>query len=301
MNKNILVVGSMNIDLVVQTDRYPKSGETIIGKDIIQIPGGKGANQAAAAGKLGGNVAFIGACGKDNFGDRLLSSLEDSGINISNTYRLDDTTGIANIIVDGSGSNRIIIIQGANFQLTPPLIEKASELIKNADVVLLQLEIPLESVKFTIELAKKYQTKVILDPAPAQKLPEEIFKKIDYLLPNEGELDLLLEGYNLKNEEKKIEQLLDWGTGSVLLTKGEKGITLYKKDYVKSYAAIDVEVVDTTAAGDAFAGAFAYGLVQGWTEDQAIDFAIKVSALSVTKLGAQSSLPTMGEVKEFYK
>ncbi|AZR73752.1 ribokinase [Anoxybacter fermentans] len=301
MKNDILVVGSMNMDLVVQTDRYPKKGETIIGNDFKLVPGGKGSNQALTIGKLGGNVSFIGACGKDYFGDILLSSLKKGGVNTDAVYRLEESTGIAAITIEKNGDNRIIIVQGANSKLTPEMIDTLKNKISRAKIVLLQLEVPLETVIHTIELAHQYNTKVILDPAPARKLPENIYHKIDYLLPNEGELDLLLKDYNLPTLEDKVAQLLDWGVGAVLVTRGEKGISLYTKGMQKTFEAIKVEVVDTTAAGDAFAGAFSLGLYRNWSIEESINYARIVAALTVTKLGAQSSLPDISEVEKFKK
>ncbi|SJZ32788.1 ribokinase [Selenihalanaerobacter shriftii] len=298
-NGDILVIGSMNMDLVVQTGRYPDKGETIIGKDFDQIPGGKGANQALAVGKLGGSVSFIGACGNDNFGDELLSSLKTGGVNVDNVFRVEENTGIAAITVEEDGDNRIIVVSGANSKLSSSMIDKLEDEIKEVEAILLQMEIPLKTIVHTIELAHQYQTTVILDPAPAQELPEDIYEQIDYLLPNEGELELLLQDYNLTTTQEQVDQLLDWGVGTILLTRGKNGIILYTKGRQEHYKAIEVEAVDTTAAGDSFAGAFAYGLQQGWSEEKAIKFGNQVAALVVTKLGAQSSLPTIEDVEEF--
>ncbi|PRX28889.1 ribokinase [Orenia metallireducens] len=301
MSNDILVIGSMNMDLVVQTPRAPKKGETIMGNKFSQIPGGKGANQALAAGKLGGEVNFIGCCGQDAFGDELLESLKTGGVNIDDVLRVEGSSGVANITIEDDGDNRIIVVAGANSKVTPEVIESFKAKIKAAKILLLQLEIPLESVSKAIEFANKYDTTVILDPAPAVKLPEELYSMIDYLLPNEGELDLLLEDYEVNTLQKKIELLLDLGVKRILLTQGGDGVTLYSKGKEESYAALKVEVVDTTAAGDSFAGAFAYGLQRGFDEAEAIRYANSVAALAVTKLGAQSSLPTKEEVDKFQK
>lgn len=297
----ILVIGSMNMDLVVQTKRAPEEGETIIGENFTQIPGGKGANQALTVGKLGGDVNFIGACGKDDFGNRLLESLNDGNVKIDQVFKVNDITGIANIILEESGENRIIVVPGANYKLSLDLIDEIEEEIKKAEIILLQLEIPLETVIKIINLAYKYNTKIVLDPAPAQKLPNELYGKIDFLLPNGGELSLLLKDYDLNTVEEKIEKLLELGVGKVLITKGEDGISMYSKNKNKNYPAVKVKAVDTTAAGDSFAGAFVYGIAEGWREEKAIKYAIIVSALVVTKLGAQSSLPSKKDVDKFKK
>ena len=298
MNDKIVVIGSMNMDLVVETDKIPKKGETVLGNKFHQIPGGKGANQAVAAGKLGGNVSFIGACGDDNFGDILLSNLKKEGVNTKNIHRVKENTGIASITVETDGDNRIIVVPGANHLLTPKIITKHADIIKNASVLLLQLEIPINSVEKAIELGDKFETTIILDPAPAQKLNSEIYNKIDYLLPNEGELKNLLDNNNL-NLNEKIDKLLELGVSNLILTKGKDGITVYNKNNTMNYSSLKVNTVDTTAAGDAFAGALAYSLQRNWNEDKIYKFANKVAAISVTNLGAQSSLPTIKEVNSF--
>jgi len=298
MNDKIVVIGSMNMDLVVETDKIPKKGETVLGNKFHQIPGGKGANQAMAAGKLGGNVSFIGACGDDNFGDILLSNLKKEGVNTKNIHRVKENTGIASITVETDGDNRIIVVPGANHSLTPKIITKHADIIKNASVLLLQLEIPINSVEKAIELGDKFETTIILDPAPAQKLNSEIYNKIDYLLPNEGELKNLLDNNNL-NLNEKIDKLLELGVSNLILTKGKDGITVYNKNNTMNYSSLKVNTVDTTAAGDAFAGALAYSLQRNWNEDKIYKFANKVAAISVTNLGAQSSLPTIKEVNSF--
>ena len=298
MNNEIVVIGSMNMDLVVETDKIPKKGETVLGNKFHQIPGGKGANQAMAAGKLGGNVSFIGACGDDNFGDILLSNLKKEGVNTKNIHRVKENTGIASITVETDGDNRIIVVPGANHSLTPKIITKHADIIKNASVLLLQLEIPINSVEKAIELGDKFETTIILDPAPAQKLNSEIYNKIDYLLPNEGELKNLLDNNNL-NLNEKIDKLLELGVSNLILTKGKDGITVYNKNNTMNYSSLKVNTVDTTAAGDAFAGALAYSLQRNWNEDKIYKFANKVAAISVTNLGAQSSLPTIKEVNSF--
>src|SRR6056297_2302590 len=183
----------MNMDLVVETERYPEEGETIIGGKFEQIPGGKGANQALAAAKLGDDVEFIGACGDDSFASKLKSSLKNGGAEIDNIFEIKGvSTGVAVITVDPAGNNRIIVSPGANYKLDQRKIEKIKDKIIEAEILLLQLEIPVKTIEKIVEIASKNQTKIILDPAPARKLTDQILSKIDYLLPNEGELDLLL-------------------------------------------------------------------------------------------------------------
>ncbi|MCP4180893.1 MAG: ribokinase [bacterium] len=297
--KNIVVVGSMNMDLVFDTDSTPEIGETLTGKKFMTTPGGKGANQACAAGKLGGDVSFVSARGKDGFGNELVTSLSENNVNVDNVYCVSEHTGTAGIIVEKSGDNRIIVIPGANGCVSPDHVLEKEELIKEAGFMLLQMEIPIESVICAIELGNKYGVTVILDPAPAQKLPENIYSKIDYLLPNEGELEKLLEDYDLSTTESKIEKLLGFGLKNLLITLGENGCRLVNKVDDKHFAGKKVKVVDTTAAGDTFAGAFACGLQQNMSVDDSINFAVNAGSLSVTKSGAQISMPTLDEVKKF--
>ena len=262
---DIVVVGSMNMDFVFSVERYPQQGETIIGNRFAITPGGKGANQAAAIGKLGGNVSFVSARGSDIYGDELLANLKRSGVNVDKVFRFEDTTtGVAAITVERKGENRIIVVPGANNKLSPSAIDQFKDVISKAQVVLVQLEIPLETVTKTIEIAHAYQTKVVLDPAPATELPEEIYQKIDYLLPNEWEISQLCKRYHLETENEKINKLLDLGVGGIVITKGERGVTYHTKDKIIEQAAIEAEVVDTTGAGDAFAGGFVVGLHNGW-------------------------------------
>ena len=298
---DIVVVGSMNMDFVFSVERYPEQGETIFGNGFVVTPGGKGANQAATIGKLGGNVSFVSARGNDIYGEDLLANLQKSGVNVEHVYGFENTTtGIAAIILENKGKNRIIVVPGANNKLSLSKIDNFKEEIIKAQVVLVQFEIPLETVIKTIEIAHEHQTKVVLDPAPARELPEEIYQKIDYLLPNEGEISQLCKRYNLKTEKEKILKLLDLGVGGIIITKGGQGATYYAKDIIIQQPAIKTDVVDTTGAGDAFAGGFAFGLQKGWDIKDIMKFASCVAGLSVTKKGAQNSLPTMAEVEEIF-
>jgi len=297
--KNIVVVGSMNMDLVFETDSTPEIGETLTGKKFMTTPGGKGANQACAAGKLGGDVSFVSARGKDGFGNELVASLSENNVNVDNVYCASEHTGTAGIIVEKNGDNRIVVIPGANGCVTPDKILEKEELIKDAGFMLLQLEIPIESVICAIELSNKYGVTVILDPAPVQKLPENIYSQIDYLLPNEGELEKLLKDYDLPTTESKIKKLLEFGLKNLLITLGENGCRLVNKTCDKDFSGKKVKVVDTTAAGDTFAGAFACGLQQNMSVEDSISFAMNAGALSVTKSGAQISMPILDEVNKF--
>ena len=298
---NIVVVGSMNMDLVFETDYSPERGETLIGKNFMTTPGGKGANQACAAGKLGADITFISSRGDDGFGREIVDSLQNNGVNIDNVFASDAHTGTAGIIVEKTGDNRIIVVPGANNSVTVEKVIEHENVIKNADYLLLQLEVPLDAVVEAVNIAFSHGVKVILDPAPAQKLPESLYRKIDYLLPNEGELEKLLEDYDLNSTESKIEKLLDLGVKNVLVTLGANGAKLINSTLEKTFSGIKVNAVDTTAAGDTFAGAFACGLQKGMQESEAIDFAMAAATLSVTKPGAQISMPGLEEVKNFIK
>lgn len=296
----VLVIGSMNMDLVVETPRYPEEGETLIGGKFEQIPGGKGANQALAAAKLGDDVEFIGACGDDSFAPKLKSSLKSGGAKIDNIFEIKGvSTGVAVITVDKNGNNRIIVSPGANYELDQEKIEKIKDKIIEAEIILLQLEIPIKTIEKIVKIASENQTKIVLDPAPAQKLPDYILSKVDYLLPNEGELDLLLTEVEAKDRSEKINILLNKGIKNIIVTEGEKGINFYNKKEKVHLDSLKVKAIDTTAAGDVFAGAFAASLIKENNIKKALKFAVKAAAYSVTKRGAQSSIPDQKELNEF--
>ena len=296
----ILVIGSMNMDLVVEADRYPEEGETIIGGKFEQFPGGKGANQALAAAKLGNQVEFIGACGDDSFAPKLKSSLKNGGAKTDNIFEIEGvSTGVAVITVDPAGNNRIIVSPGANYELNQERIEKIKDKIIDAEIILLQLEIPIKTIEKIVEIAAANKTKIILDPAPAQKLSDHVLAKIDYLLPNEGELDLLLAESKKKSRREKIDMLLNKGVKNIIVTEGEKGINYYSQKNEMHLDTLKVKAVDTTAAGDVFAGAFAADLMRENNLEEALKFAVRAAAYSVTKRGAQSSIPDEKELNEF--
>lgn len=288
------------MDLVVETERYPEEGETIIGGKFEQIPGGKGANQALAAAKLGDEIEFIGACGDDSFAPKLKSSLKAGGAVIDNIFEIEGvSTGVAVITVDKKGNNRIIVSPGANYQLGPDKIEKIKNKIIEAEIVLLQLEIPVATIEKIVEIASENNTKIILDPAPAQRLSDRILAEVDYLLPNEGELDLLLDGAETKNRSEKIEELLEIGVKNIIVTEGDKGINYYSRTKKIHLDTLKVKSVDTTAAGDVFAGAFAASLMSENRLKEALEFAVQAAAYSVTRRGAQSSIPDKKELSQF--
>ncbi len=287
----IVVIGSINMDLLFITEKRPQLGETVKGLSFAEFPGGKGANQAVAAAKLGANVHMVGSVGKDRYGQYLSSHLKSEGVVTEKIKSVDNSTGLANIILDKSGENTIIIIEGANGEVKPENIDP--NLFEEGDYVLFQLEIPMETVVFGAKLAKEKKAMVILDPAPVKKLPEELYNYIDIIKPNELEALELTEESSVENA---AQWLLNKGVKTVVITLGDKGALLYTEQGSKKYPAKKVEVVDTTAAGDSFSGALATALVQGEDIDKAIEFAIRVSAITVTRIGAQSSLPTLEQL-----
>jgi ribokinase len=291
-NKKITIIGSINMDLVTSTNRVPVMGETVMGESFHTIPGGKGANQAVAAARLGAETTMIGCIGHDSFGHDLLSHLKNQGVNIDYLKPVThSSTGIASITIS-NGDNQIIVIPGANYQLTPELVASHEEVIANSDIVLLQLEIPIESVEKAVELAGKHRVLVILNPAPIRPLSKELLQKVDYLTPNEFEQQQLF----ASNEwtEKEREAMLK----KCIITRGSKGITFYR-DHKIEIPSFKVDVVDTTGAGDSFNGALAYSLSEGMALEDACKFANAVAAMSVTKLGAQAGMPTIEEVRTF--
>lgn len=301
MSKNgVLVVGSSNLDLVVSTQRFPRPGETIFGNKFEMFPGGKGANQAVCASRLGCKTTFVGKMGNDEFKEKLSQIMVESEVDITNIF-VDEKehTGTALITVDGNGQNQIIVISGSNMKLSPEDIESKSLLFKEASVVLTQLEIPIETVLRVAQLAKENDALFILNPAPAVQLPARLFPLIDFITPNESELELL-SGIRITNDQS-IEiagrLLIDKGVKNVIVTLGEEGSVLITKSCKKQFSANKVQVVDSTAAGDAFNGALATSLADNHSIEEAIEFASKIASITVTRMGAQSSMPYLNEIE----
>ncbi|MEC1772523.1 ribokinase [Schinkia azotoformans] len=291
MSQKIIVIGSINMDLVTSALVFPKAGETLIGTSFLTIPGGKGANQAVAAARLGADVSLIGCVGDDLFGKELVDHLKEQQVSLPNVEPVTHTkTGIASITL-AEGDNSIIVVPGANYHVTPGLVAKYEELISSCDTMLLQLEIPMESVEMAVEIGRKHGLTIILNPAPIAKLSKEILKNIDYITPNEHEVFELLEDLT----EEQINKLKE----KLIVTKGAKGITYYRNGNEHHIDSYPVEVVDTTGAGDSFNGALAVALTAGNSMEEACRFANAVGALAVTKLGAQSGMPTKEEVEVF--
>ena len=300
--KKILVVGSLNMDSVVETQHMPEAGETVSGKNVTLVPGGKGANQAYAAGKLGGNVGMVGAVGDDAFGQALKENLESVGIDISGIAVMKgESTGQAFITVDERGENSIIVIAGTNGLVSKELIIQNKKLIEESDIIIMQLEIPAEVVEYVKDLAVDMGKLVIIDPAPAvQDLPETFWKGVDYIKPNETELAVLT-GRRMETKEELEEgarQMLSKGVKGVIVTLGGEGCILVTGEKEEIFPAVKVKAVDTTAAGDGFTAGFALALSQGKNQEEAIRFGQEVSSIIVTKMGAQTSIPTMDEVKK---
>lgn len=301
-SKQIVVVGSSNMDLVAKAPRIPVAGETLTGTDFFMLPGGKGANQAVAAAKLGAEVIFVAKLGKDVFASKSLENFKSVNINTKHIEQLDGVpSGIAIIAVDDKGENIIIVVPGANGKLMPADVDKAESDIANAAVVVCQLEVPIETVERAAKLANKNGVPFILDPAPARQLSDELLSMVDIIKPNETEAEILT-GIKVTDEAsaaKAADVLLAKGVETVIITLGEKGLMLATKDAKEMMATNKVKAVDSTAAGDAFTGSLAYGLANGQSLKDAAVYANTVAAISVTRLGAQSSMPTKEEVDAF--
>jgi len=301
----IVVVGSLNADLVVHVPRFPVAGETISGEGFVLLPGGKGANQACAAARLGGVGAMVGQVGRDDQGGMLRESLRRAGVDV----RLVDqdeqaATGVAIISIDATGENQIILAAGANGTFTPERLARALPLIRSASVLLLQLETPLDTVMRAATEARAAGVTVVLDPAPARDVPDQLLRLATYVTPNEGELARLVgapvaDEPSMADIDGQAARLIARGSTRVLAKLGARGARLITADGATEWPARHVTPVDTTAAGDAFNGAFAVALAEGADLDRAVRFATTAAAISVTRHGAQPSMPTRAEVDEF--
>jgi ribokinase len=290
----ITVLGSLNMDLVTVTEIMPQQGETITGQAFSTFPGGKGANQAVAAARLGAEVYMLGKVGNDLFGKKLKEILKQENVNVDFVdVTTNKETGTASIIISDD-DNRIIVVPGANNEVTPEWVSFHEEQIRKSDILLLQLEIPLESVKKAAQIAKKHKIPVILNPAPYQKLPTNLLKDVTYLTPNEHEYKQLL--------EEATKEEFDLIRTKSIITKGEEGVEfLLNNNEEIQISAQKVDVIDTTGAGDTFNGALAVELSKKQEIKNAVLFASIAGSLSVTKLGAQSGMPSLNDVKEIYE
>lgn len=305
---HILVVGSLNMDLVVQMPAIPRPGETLLGGRFATFPGGKGANQAVAAARLGARVTMVGRVGGDAFGEQMLRIVGSEGID-TRFIGVDaqNATGVALITVDAQGQNSIAVASGANFALTAEEVCSAWEQLPQVDWLVMPLETPIDTVEMAAQIAKERGTRVILNPAPAQDLDKQLLQNTDVLIPNESETERLT-GRKIHNNEDARRAgavLLSLGAGSVVLTLGEQGALIAEGDPInpayRSIPAFPVQVVDTTAAGDAFVGALATALGEGLPLSAAVRFASAAAAISVTRAGAQPSLPYREEVDRFIR
>lgn len=301
---NVLVIGSLNMDLVAKTSRLPEKGETVLGDELLRIPGGKGANQAVSASKLGSKTWILGKVGTDNYGTALKKNLEKQGVDLN--YLLEDAeaqTGCAVINVDREGNNTIVVIPGSNHRITSSDLDSANDLLASIDSALFQLEIPTETVFEAIRRMDKYEVNVILDPAPATNIPAGIFDKIDVLTPNLKEAKQLLDLNGSEKQDyepQKIAKLLvDKGINIVILTLGEHGVFVKTEKEEFFVEGLNVKAIDTTAAGDCFTGAFA-ARFDGTNLQEAVEYANAAAALTTTKIGAQSSIPSYRDVENMY-
>jgi len=299
----IVVVGSSNIDMVVKTERIPRAGETVLGGEFVMVPGGKGANQAVCAAKLGADVRLVARIGNDVFGEMSLANFHKAGVDT--TFVVKDNqhaSGVALIAVDRNGENAIVVAPGANTALSPEDVNRAEEAISAADAVVLQLEIPQETVVRAVELARSHGVKVVLNPAPIRQFPNQILQYVDVLTPNQHEAASLIgaegEGNNLDAQEA-AKALLEMGVAAVVITLGADGAYVATHERAERVDAVKVQAVDTTAAGDAFTASLACALAEKKDLFEAARFAAKVAGISVTRMGAQSSMPTRHEVDSY--
>jgi len=302
MSKKLVVLGSVNADHVLSVSRFPRPGETLVGSDYHIAYGGKGANQAVAAGRSGADIAFIACVGSDDIGARMTEQFVIDGIDTQAVMAVEGTTtGVAMIWVSAEGENCIGISAGANAALTPERLQPHLPLIRDADVLLMQLESPLNTVELAAQTAKKAGTQVILNPAPAQALPESLLQVIDVITPNETEAQALT-GIVVETDadaQKAADALHAYGIQTVLITLGARGVWVSEQGKGELVPGFRVQALDTTAAGDTFNGALVTAQLEGLPMAQAIRFAHAAAAISVTRSGAQPSIPLRSEVDAF--
>jgi len=304
MLKPIVVVGSINLDLVARAQHIPRPGETVIGSDFQTFYGGKGANQAVAAAKLGHPTFMVGNVGDDSFGPQLRQALEDVGVKTDAVQTVSGSSGVALITIGTAGENNIVVVPGANALLTPEQVENAAPILRQAGFILAQLEIPLETVLYLADFAFKQGIPLMLDPAPARDLPASLLKNANWLTPNESETEILVKtdvrADDRTSTSAAAERLLAAGPRHVLLKLGAHGCLIAERDKPQQIIpAFSINAVDSTAAGDAFNAAFAVGLLRGESPSESARFACAVAAISVSRHGAQQSMPTLEEVEAF--
>lgn len=287
----VTVIGSSSMDLVVTSNIRPGAGETVLGESFKTVPGGKGANQAVAAARLGANVSMIGCVGEDHYGKAILENFKSNGVSVENVKPVTDLdSGTAHIIL-AEGDNSIVVVKGANDYITPDYVEKAKEKIKEADIVLIQQEIPEETVEYVAQLCQELKVPLLLNPAPARPLKAEVIEQVSYITPNEHEAELLFEG-------KEKEEVLKQYPNKLFITEGKQGVRYFNGEKEVLVPSYQVETIDTTGAGDTFNAALAVALAEGMGFEKGIQFANRAASLSVTKFGAQGGMPTRKEVEE---
>lgn len=288
------------MDMITKVEKTPKVGETILGEGLINVPGGKGANQSVALGKLGVDVKHVGKVGNDNFGEVLKNNLRKNNVDI-NYVRTDkkEPTGTALIMLNKDGNNSIVVIPGANFELKKEDIDE--DMIKSSDILLSQFETPLETIEKAFEIGRRNGIYTVLNPAPAMRMKNELLKNVDLLIPNETEFEVLtgIKIGNVDDVVKGSKELLKNGVKEIIVTMGKDGVVHINKNGFKKYSAYNVKAIDTTAAGDSFIGGLLSQIALDETIEKSIEYAIKVSALTVMEIGAQSSLPSLEEVAKF--
>ena len=302
MPAKVVVIGSLNMDLVTRAPRLPRGGETLIGQSFATVSGGKGANQAVAAARLGAQVSMVGCVGNDAYGEALREALLAEQIDCQAVSTVEDSSGVALIVVDDNSQNAIVIVAGANGALTPEVIDRFDAVLQAADVIICQLEVPDATVGHALKRGRELGKTVILNPAPASRpLPADWNAAIDYLIPNESEASALsgLPVDSLSTAETAAARLIAMGAGKVIITLGSQGSLFADGQRFEHFPAAKVKAVDTTAAGDTFVGGFAAALAAGKSEADAIRFGQVAAALSVTRAGAQPSIPTLSDVQAF--
>lgn len=302
MPAKVVVVGSLNMDLVTRAERLPRGGETLIGTSFATVSGGKGANQAVAAARLGARVSMIGCVGSDAYGEQLRGALLAEQIDCQAVSVVEGSSGVALIVVDDSSQNAIVIVAGSNGLLGPETVARFDAVLQQAEVIICQLEVPLATVGYTLKRGQALGKTVILNPAPASgPLPAEWYASINYLIPNESEATALsgVVVDSLESAEAAAACLIKAGAGKVIITLGAQGLLFASEDEFEHFPAPKVKAIDTTAAGDTFVGGFAAALASGMTEAEAIRFGQVAAALSVTRAGAQPSIPSLSDVQAF--
>lgn len=301
MQRKIVVIGSCNTDMVISMDHLPLPGETLIGGEFFMNSGGKGANQAVAAARLGGNVSFIAKVGNDPFGKRALEQYRAEGIDVKHILTdPEQPSGVALIMVDAQGENSIAVASGANAHLTTKDIDNAKEILSRADIVLMQLETPITTVEHAANVAKRSGAKVILNPAPAQPLPESLLQNLYILIANETEAEFIsgTQITDMDSVARAADILCDKGVEKVVITLGSRGAFVKERGNYHQIPGLKVKAVDATAAGDTFCGALCVALAEGKNLTEAVTFANRCAAVTVTRMGAQSSLPYRSEIEE---